>query len=511
MSEALKERKAIDKFIDAIERVGNKLPPPPILFFALFIIVGIIGAIFSISGVSLINPATQKAVTAQNFFSTDGLHWILKSMVTNFTGFAPLGLVITMTIAIGFCEESGMLVAMLRNSLKNVSPAAVPYAIAFAGTIGNIASDTAMVVIPPLAAIVYIGVKKHPVVGMIVGLAGAQAGFTANVMIAGTDVLLQGLTNQALESFLGERAKDFLVDPTCNWFFMIASTFLCSAVIGYVSVKIIEPRFGKYHGASEDDKIEEVTPLEKKGLRMSGVAAMLYIGLIVLGFFMGPLAGKNGAFMGSPLLSGLIPIIFMLFSITGITYGFVTKKFKNSKDINQAMVKQMTAMGSYIVFCFFCGQFQGLFNWTRLGTLLAVKGSDVLTKIGLRGIPLSIAFILLCATVNLFITSGSAKWAIFAPIFVPMLFQMGYQPGFTQLLYRIGDSPGNVFTPMSGYIWMVMGVAQIKYDKDLKIGTMISNTLPIAIVLQISWIIMLMIWMALGLPIGPGSGIYLPA
>lgn len=510
MSESVKKKKLVDKFIDAIEIAGNKLPPPPILFFSLFIIVGIMAAIFKGMGLSMLNPATGKEVAVQNLFSQSGLEWILGNLVKNFTGFAPLGLVITMTLAIGFCEESGMLVAMLRSALKDVPGSTVPYIIAFAGTIGNIASDTAMVVIPPLAAIVYIGVKKHPIVGMLVGLAGAQAGFTANVMVAGTDVLLQGLTNQALEAFMGkEAAAPYLVDATCNWFFMIASTFLCAAVIGFVSVKVLEPRFGQYQGISDGDKMEEVTPLEIKGLRMSLVVSLLYIALIVFGFFKGALAGPNGKFVGSPLLRGLIPILFVLFSLAGITYGLVTKKFKSVKDINSAMVKQMTAMGAYIVFCFFCGQFQGLFNWTNLGTLLAIKGSNVLKSINFTGTTLCIAFILLCAFVNLFISSGSAKWAIFAPIFIPMFFQLGYQSGFTQLLYRIGDSPGNCFTPMSPYIWMVLGMAQAKYDKELKIGTMVSSMIPVAVVLQIAWILMLVIWMALKLPIGPGAGFYL--
>ena len=241
-----KELSRVDRFLNTIERVCNKLPPPAILFCILFLIVAFVGMFFTFSGFGLENPATHKVVYSQNLFTKEGVQWLLTSMVKNFTGFAPLGLVITMTMAIGFCEESGMLVAMLRRSMKNVPPNIVPFLIAFLGTVGNIASDTAMVVIPPLAALVYIGVKKNPVVGMIVGYAGAQAGFTANLMIAGTDSLLQGLTNQAIDAFLGTPGK-FVVDVTCNWYFMIASTFLCSLVIGLVSTRIVEPRFPVYH------------------------------------------------------------------------------------------------------------------------------------------------------------------------------------------------------------------------------------------------------------------------
>lgn len=498
----------VDKFLGGVEAVCNKLPPPAILFCWLFLIVGVIGAIFSLTGVSLINPATGEAVVSANLFSTAGLHWFLENMVKNFTGFAPLGLVIAMTLAIGICEESGLLISMLNSALKNVPGAIVPFVIAFIGTVGNIASDTAMVVIPPLAAIIYMGAGKHPVVGMIVGYAGAQAGFTANIMVAGTDSLLQALTNSAITSFIPDTT--FQVDVTCNYFFMIASTFLCSLVIGLVSIKIIEPRFGKYEGA-KSEKVEELTPAEKKGLNAAGITAIIYIAIIVILFLMGPLATEEGKLVGSPLLSGLIPVLFVFFSICGLAYGFASGSFKNSTDVNKAMTKQMSAMGSYVLFCFFCGQFQGLFNWTKLGTMLAIAGADFLEGLGFTGRPLWVAFIIICALVNIIVSSGSAKWAIFAPIFVPMFMLLGYHPGFTQLLYRLGDSPGNCFSPMSPYIWMLLSVAQTKYMPDLKIGTVIANEIPIAIFLQIAWIIFLLIWTLIGIPFGPGVGMYLPA
>lgn len=509
MSEVNVKKTKVDIFLDWIERICNQLPPPALLFCYLFVIVAIIGAIFTMMGVSLINPATGKAVVSANLFSKAGVTWFLTNMIKNFTGFAPLGLVLTMTLAIGFCEESGMLVTMLRRSMSNVNPAVVPYVVAFLGTVGNIASDTAMIVIPPLAAIVYMGVGKHPIVGMIVAYAGAQAGFTANLMIAGTDSLLQGLTNGAIDAFMGKQGA-FVVDVTCNWFFMIASTFLCSAVIGLVSIKVVEPRFGKFTPSEQHEKMEKVTPTEIKGLHWAGILVVLYIIILAIGFYTGVLS-KNGQLVGSMLLKGLIPILFVLFSIAGITFGVVTGKFKTLKDVNSAMTKQMSAMGGYVIFCFFCGQFQGLFSWTKLGTMLAISGADFLKSIGFTGTPLVVSFIIICAMVNMIVSSGSAKWAIFAPIFVPMFMLLGYHPGFTQLIYRLGDSPGNCFTPMSPYIWMLLSVAQAKYDKNLAIGTLISNMIPIAIVLQIAWIIMLIIWMTLGLPIGPGVGVTLPA
>lgn len=499
----------VDRFLNTIETVCNKLPPPAILFVVLFIIVAIIGAIMTSTGFSLINPATNKAVVSQNLFSKEGVTWLLSNLVKNFTGFAPLGLVITMTMAIGFCEEAGLLEAMLRGSMRNVPPNVVPYLVAFLGTCGNIASDTAMIVIPPLAALAYIGVGKHPVVGMMVGYAGAQAGFTANLLVAGTDSLLQGLTNQALDAFLG-KAGLFAVDVTCNWYFMFVSTFLCALVIGWVSIHLIEPRFGKYEGEEAKEAIVAITPAEKTAMHRSAVAVLLYIALVVVGFKMQVLSKDGVTVVGSLMLKGLIPLLFFLFSIAGVVYGYSVGKFTKIKDVNAAMVKQMSGMGAYVVFCFFCGQFQGLFNWTKLGTLLAISGANFLKGIGFTGLPMCIAFILVTALINIFVSSGSAKWAILAPIFVPMFMLMGYHPGFAQLLYRLGDSPGNCFTPMSPYIWMILSVAQEKYMPDCAIGTLIANMIPIAIVLQFAWILMLIVWVMLGLPIGPGVGFHLP-
>ncbi|MBP3751310.1 MAG: AbgT family transporter [Pyramidobacter sp.] len=502
--------------LDAIERVGNKLPPPAILFCWLFVIVAVIGAIFTWTDFSMINPAikdpAKAVVKSQNLFSEAGINWLLNNLVKNFTGFAPMGLVVTMTLAIGMCEEAGLLKALLAKCMRNVPPTLVPFVVAFLGTCGNIASDTAMIVIPPMAAIAYIGVGKNPIVGMINGYAGAQAGFSANLMIAGTDSLLQGLTNLAIKGFIPD--STFTVEVTCNWFFMMASTFLCAIVIGGVCTWVVEPRFGKYEG-STDDKIEALTPEQSRGLRNAGLVALAYIALLVVGFFWGPLAKVNPdgsrVFVGSLMLKGLIPLLFFFFALCGITYGYTAGSIKSSSDLNKGMVHQAKGMGAYIVFCFFAGQFNMLFNWTKLGTMLAIGGADFLKGIGFTGIPMCVAFILLSMVVNLFVSSGSAKWAIFAPIFVPMFMLLGYHPGFTQLLYRLGDSPTNAFTPMSPYIWMVLSVAQAKYDENLKIGTLISALVPVAFWLQIIWIIFFIVWDYFGLPIGPGVTSAIPA
>ncbi len=288
----------------------------------------------------------------------------------------------------------------------------------------------------------------------------------------------------------------------------MASTLLCAVVIGFVCEKVAEPRFPKCEG-SADEKAEDITPEQKKGLNATGIAALVYIAVLLVGFFAfsRPLAGENGAFVGSPLLKGLIPILFVLFSICGLAYGYASGSFKNTTDVNKAMSKQMAGMGSYVLFCFFCGQFQALFNWTKLGTMLTIAGADFLENVDFTGIPMCVVFILISAFINIFVSSDSAKWAIF----VPMFMLLGYHPAFTQLCYRLGDSPENCFTPMSPYIWMILSVAQTKYGSNLKIGTIVANIIPIAAILQVIWIIFLVIWVIAGILIGSGTGVYLPA
>ena len=502
----------LDKFLDVLERACNKLPVPAIMFIYLFFIVAIISCILGLMGVSVVNPATNEVVAVQNPISEAGLLWFLKSMVTNFTGFAPLGLVLTMTLAIGMCEESGLIVALLNDKLRHVSPKLLPFVIGFVGTVGNLASDTAMVVIPPIAAILYIGIGKHPLVGMIAGYAGAQGGFSANLMIAGTDALLQGITNNVLDGFLGEGV--YHVDVTCNWIFMFASTFMCSIVIGLVCNLVVDKRFGQYDRSKAlvDVKLEDVTPEEKKGLGRAGLATLIYLAIVLVGYFVGPLAkitedGKR-ELVGSPLISNLIPILFFFFIIPGIVFGYTTKKFQSTKDINKAMTHQMQLMGSYVVFCFFCGQFNNLFNWTKLGTVFAISGANALSKAGFTGFGMIVCIILLTGFINLLVPSGSAKWAILAPVFVPMMMLMGFDPAITQVVYRIGDSITNPLSPLFTYMPVILGFAR-KYDKNVGLGTVIANMLPFSLTFTVVWVIQVIVWVLMELPLGPGGGIYL--
>lgn len=506
-NKASEKKGFLDIFMNAVEKVCDLLPPPTILFCFLFLIVAAIGTLLTVTGVELVNPATQEIVTAKNFFSKEGIQWLMLNMTKNFSGFGPLALVLSMTLAVGLCEEAGLINVFLRVVMKNVPPMMIPYACAALGMVMNLASDAAGILVPPLSAIVYIGVGKHPIVGMLCGYAGANVGYASNPIISGTDTLIQGFTNQALEGFLPDTFTQYTVEATCNWFIKIGSFFLCTFLVGFIVTKVIEPRFGKYTG--EIEEMEEITAKQMSALKAAGIALVAVIAIWAISFFTGITSGPNGEFVGSPLLKGIICVIFFLFAVPGITYGKVAGTYPDLASIHKGMSRQMANMGSYVAFCFFAGQFQALFNWTNVGAISAIAGADALEAVGFTGIPMIVAFVFLVTVIDIFFSSGSAKWAIFAPIFVPMFMLLGYTPAFTQYIYRLGDSAGNMFGPTSATLWMLLATAQKKYDKDLTIGKFLSCNMTVALILEAFWIAFLVIWMLAGIPVGPGEGIWL--
>ncbi|MBO5493030.1 MAG: AbgT family transporter [Pyramidobacter sp.] len=510
MEEKVNKVSMTERFLGSIERACNKLPSPVMLFMYLFIIIAVISWIASLCGLALTNPATGKVVTVRNFFSQEGLNWLLTSFVKNFSGFASLGLVLTMTVGINLCEQVGLVDALLRKSTGGVNGTILPYVIALIGTCGNLASDTCSVLVPPLGALAFMGAGRSPIVGMFCGWLSANLGFSANLFIAGTDSLLAGITNTSIKVLLGPEAK-FEVDSACNWYFMFASTWLITLVVGWCTNHLIEKRVGPYHGEMLVDTAKPLTDLERKGLRKAGVALLVYVAIIVVGIYTGPLANpKTGGVIGSLFLKGLIPLILFMFLICGIVYGRTVGAIKSERDVSKIFTKAMGSMASFIAFCFTAGQFTALFGWTNLGVLLAIAGADFLKAVNFTGVPMFIGIIILVIFINLFMTSGSAKWTFLGPVLVPMLMLMNYHPAWIQLLYRIGDSPTNALSPVSPYLYMCLALVNEKYDKDMKLGTFIANCIPTIFIAQVAWIILAVVWFFAGWPVGPGAPLHLP-
>ncbi|CAM4271852.1 AbgT family transporter [Lacicoccus alkaliphilus] len=502
----VKKKGIFARFLDIVERLGNKLPDPFVLFVMLAALIIVLSFIFNLAGTTVIHPGTGEELAIRNLLSGEGLQFMLTSMLENFTGFAPLGLVLAMMLGIGLAEKVGLLDYAIRSTILKSPPFLLTYTLVFVGILGNIASDAAAVIVPPLGALVFYKVGRHPLAGLAAGFAGAGAGFTANLFIAGTDALLSGISTEAAQII----DESFVVTPVDNWFFNIASVFVLTIVGGLLTSKFVEPRLGEYKGEAIEGENTEDLPNAKKAFITAIITGLVYWATIVAVIMLpdSPLRGEDGTIIPSPFIDGIVPIILIFFILIGLAFGVVTGKIKSGRDMTYYMTEAIRDMAGYIVLVFAIAQFIAYFNWSNLGTWIAVNGAEFLQDIEFTGFGLIVAYILFTSLLNFLITSGSAKWAIEAPIFVPMFMQLGYHPAFTQMAYRIGDSSVNIITPLFPYMVIVLAFMQ-RYDKNASIGTYISLMLPYSIAFLITWIIMLAVWFFTGLPYGPGVGTYL--
>ncbi|MGM0603606.1 MAG: AbgT family transporter [Bacillota bacterium] len=506
MTENLKKRNLTDKFLDRIEKTGNKLPHPIILFFIFSIIVLILSWVVSIFDVAVTHPGTGETIEAVNLLSKYGIRRIFTDAVGNFTGFAPLGVVLVAMLGVGTAERSGLISALLKKTVMSAPDRYITAAVVFAGIMSNIASDAGYVVLVPLGAVIFAAKGRHPLVGLAAAFAGVSGGFSANLLVSTLDPMLAGLSQEAAQ--LLDTA--YTVPPTVNYYFMVASTFIVTIVGTWVTEKIVAPRFGKYEG-DHSEELEEITSEENAGIKSALIWLAVTLALVLLMVVPqnGILRSDNGnIIMGStPFVGGLVPLIAVFFFVPGLAYGKKTGTIKNSNDIAKFLNETMSGLGGYIALAFAAGQFVAYFSWSKLGTILAISGADFLKSINFTGLPLIILFIVVAGFINLFIGSASAKWAIMAPVFVPMLMQLGYAPEFAQMAYRIGDSTTNIITPLMPYFAIIIAFAK-KYDEDIGIGTLVSTMVPYSIAFMIGWTILLIVWFMFELPIGPGGTIF---
>src|SRR5690625_219263 len=462
--------------------------------------------VFSLFGATVVHPGTGEEMPINSLVSAEGLEYILTSMLDNFTGFAPLGLVLAMMLGIGLAEKVGLLDYAIRKTILKSPPFLVTYTVVFVGILGNLASDAAVVLIPPLGALVFYKLGRHPLAGLSAGFAGAGAGFTANLFVAGTDALLAGISTEAA-AIINENVTVTAVD---NWYFNIVSTFMLTIIGGLVTTRIVEPRLGKYEGDSVEDENTEELPNAKKGFFAAVIAGALYWMIVVAVILMpnSPLTNENGGISPSPFLDGIVPIILIFFVIIGMAFGITVGRIKESKDVTHYMTEAIKDMAGYIVLVFAIAQFIAYFTWSNLGTWLAVNGAEFLESIEFTGVGLIIGYVIFTGLLNFLITSGSAKWAIEAPIFVPLFMQLGYHPAFTQTAYRIADSSINIITPLIQYMVIILAFME-RYDKNASIGSYMALMIPYSLTFLAAWIILLLIFFFTGLPLGPGVSVYL--
>ena len=505
-NEGIKKEGFFSKFLNKIEVLGNKLPDPVTIFLGLCIIVLITSSIVASKDVSVIHPGTKETVEVVNLLSKEQLQNILASIVSNFQGFAPLGLVLVVMIGAGMCDKVGLMEAAIKGCASKISGKSVTLVVMIIGMLANLASDAGTILLPPLAAIAFLGVGRHPLIGLFAGYAAVTLGFSANIMISVVDVLVASFTIPAAQMM----DPTYSGNATMNLYFMMASTVVLAILGTIVTEKFIAPRFGEYTGNATLDVDSKLTDEQKKGLKLAGISILVYvaiIGLLSIGgtnSFLGDPETGDLLSNNAPFMKGMVPIMSLLFFIPGVVYGKVTGIIKNDKDIVTLMGKSMSDMGSYIILAFAASQFLQLFSTSNLGIVLSVKGAEFLKNANISGVPLIIGFILLSCVINLFIGSASAKWAIMAPIFVPMFMMLGYSPALTQMAYRIGDGITNPISPLFAYFPVVLAFAK-KYDKNAGMGTIMSNMIPYSLSFLIVWSILLAAFMVLGLPLGPGA------
>ena len=563
------------RFLDFVEWMGNLLPHPVTLFALFAIGVVLLSGVADWLGWSAADPRPEGApgrapdgiIEPVSLLNGDGLRRIIENLVRNFTNFAPLGVVLVALLGVGVAEKSGLISAVIRglvlkaasykplkrdsgfrvqtfNSdliiLRVLGMILIPFrflfylimiplrrpinfiltpknlvtiAICFAAVVSNTASEMGYVVLVPLAAVIFYSMGRHPLAGLACAFACVSGGYSANLLIGTIDPLLAGLTQEAANII----DPGYEVHAAVNYYFMFISTFLITAVGSFVTLKIVEPKLGKYDPSiamedlSEESNMDPLTSDEVSGLKWTAVTVLAMLAVLFLAVYPenGVLRNPDtGEILNSPLLRGVVALIFIGFLIPGYVFGRVAGTMKNDRDVIDGMAGAMATLGLYIVIVFFAAQFVAYFGWTNLGQIFAVKGAEFLEYIGLTGPSVFIGFILVSGSVNLMLGSASAQWAVTAPIFVPMLMLIGYSPEVIQAAYRIGDSVTNIITPMMSYFGLILAFAN-KYDRNLGIGTIISMMLPYSILFMIGWMILFYLWVfLLGMPVGPEAPTY---
>ena len=507
---APKSSSFFNKILNLVEAAGNKLPDPVTLFLIFCVLVILISDFVANAGVSVVHPSTKKVVTAVSLLTKENLQKILGQIVGNFQSFPPLGLVLVVMLGVGVAEKTGLMETAMKHFVTQVPATLVTFMVMLAGICANAAGDAGFIVLPPLAAVVFLAIGRHPRAGIFVAYGGVAAGFAANLMVNMSDVLAAGFTIPAAQVI----DPKYVSSPAMNYYFIFASTLILALTGVLVNAKIVEPRLGTYTGtvAAGSNGLEKLTDVQSKGLKWAGISCLLYVAVIAAlsvgdKAFMADPATKSILAWKAPLMQGIVPLITGMFLIPGLVYGYITKSIKSDKEVVSMMGQSMSSMGGYIVLAFMASQFLAYFNWSNMGIILSVKGAEFLKDAGFTGIGLIIGFIFIASLINIFVGSASAKWAIMAPVFVPMFLLVGYDPALTQMAYRIGDSITNPVSPLFPYFPIIVAFAK-QYEPKTGMGTIIANMMPFSVSFAIVWTILLILFIVFNIPLGPDGGIY---
>jgi aminobenzoyl-glutamate transport protein len=509
MSDTTAPKTGMQKILDTVERVGNKVPHPVMIFVYLIGFIVVLSTLLSLFGVSVTyqayNPATGNIETAttaaRGLLTIEGIRFMYTGVVANFMGFNAVGVIIIAMVGVGVAEEAGLVKALIRKLVIIAPPKLLTYILVFVGILSSIAADAGYLVLIPLAAAAFLSVGRHPLAGLAAAFAAVASAFLVNILIVPVDGILTEITNDAAR-LVNPNAS---IDLAANLWFSIGSTFLLTVLIALITERVIEPRLGKYTGDYQVPGETGMSEDEARGLRYArnaffGVMAFILLLLLPPG---APLRNpETGAMIAnSPFMNSLIVSIALIFMVCGIAYGKGAKTMNTTNEALAAMQKSIGTLAGLILLLLVISQFIAFFNYTNMATLAAVSMAEFLKALNLPSIAVLIGFVVAVMGIDLIITAAIAKWAIFAPVFVPLLMQLGMEPEVVLAAYRVGDSPINAITPLNAYFAMIVTFA-IKYQKDAGVGTVIALMLPYVVVISLVWTAFLAGWYLLGLPWG---------
>lgn len=500
-----KAKTFLDRFLDLIEKAGNKLPDPAILFLFLMLITWILSALLSPIDFGAIDPRSGGELRIQNLLTGTQFATFLANMTGIFINFPPLGVVLLAMLGVGVAEHSGFINAGLKFLLGVTPKLLLTPILVLVAIVSHTAADAGYVLVIPLGGVIFYAAGRHPLAGIAAAFAGVSGGFSANFIPSGIDPLIQSFTQSAARIL----DADIQLNPLNNIFFTGLSSIVVIAVVWYLTDRVVEPRLNRNVEVDEnmDDipKMEILNSKEKKAFWFAFAAMMSCFVLLLIWAIPNDSALRDTAgeitSRDAPLMKSIVPLIFILFWIPGLVYGFASGTYKSLKDMVHSMSKAMGSMSYYIVMAFFCALFIDAFGKSNIGAMTALKGADFLRALDLPAQITIVGIVLLTAFVNLLVGSASAKWALISPIFVPMLMQLGISPDLTQAAYRVGDSVSNIITPLLPYFPLIVVFCQ-RYVKTTGIGTLVSMMIPYSLVLLVVWTLFLLLYWTLGIPLG---------
>jgi len=531
----------MDKLLDAVERVGNKVPHPVLMFSYLIVGVIVLSAVLSLMGVSVteliavpvpveVTPdfyedvseytlsgggsedieyeIKEQTIAIESLLSIDGIRFLFTSFVPNFQGFGALAVTLIAMMGAGAAEVAGLLAALIRKLVKVAPRSMIAYLIVFVGVLASVASDAGYLILIPLAATAFLAVGRHPIAGLAAGFGGVAAVFMANLIPTPNDAMLFEITNESIALTGGAP-----ISITADYFFQAVSAVLMTLVVGFVIERVVEPRLGKYNPAEAGDPeqaaaADEIDPaLEARGLRRAGIAFLIVLGAVLLATLPpgAPLRDpETGSIIGqTPFMGSLLFIVMLCFIIPGVAYGTAIGKYKGPNDVIAAVVKTFAGLGGLIFMLMMISQFIAYFNYSNMPSVIATTLADWLSQAGISSIPLLIGFVLVIVVLDFIMPGSLAKWAIFAPIFVPLFIRLGVPAQTVFAAYRVGDSPINTLTPLMVYFPVIVTFAQ-RYQKNSGVGSLVALMLPVAAIVLVVWLVFLILWFVLGIPLGPG-------